>query len=100
MKNFGWLHGHLEYFILLPLVHFMATWQFCGHLEYFPGFGILNQETSGNPALTSRAILIRRWKVTLSATFDAEEVFRVVNLGRRVDAILPRLVMGMDNHVK
>jgi hypothetical protein len=31
------------------LVYFLAIWQFSGNLVYFPRFGTLNKEKSGNP---------------------------------------------------
>jgi hypothetical protein len=39
--TFGIFYSHLEYI--------MAIWQFIGNLVYFPRFGKLHQERSGNP---------------------------------------------------
>jgi hypothetical protein len=36
-----------------PLVYFIAIWKFSGNLVYFPRFGILHKEKSGNPELLS-----------------------------------------------
>jgi hypothetical protein len=48
MEDVGTFYGHL--------VYFMAIWYvirtlgiFCGNLVYFPRFGTLYQEKSGNP---------------------------------------------------
>jgi hypothetical protein len=40
--DLGKFYGHLEYIT--------AIWWFSGILVYFPRFGKLNQEKSGNPA--------------------------------------------------
>jgi hypothetical protein len=54
MEKFGtnilwpfWIYyGHLACF--------MAIWWFSGHLAYFPSFGMLYQEKSGNPDLDNK----------------------------------------------
>jgi hypothetical protein len=57
---FGILYGHLEYFVVIWYIHIFCghlvhifcghlVHLFCGHLVYFPHFGMLYQEKSGNP---------------------------------------------------
>jgi hypothetical protein len=48
MENLGTFYDHLVYFTAIVSI----LWPFgifCGHLVYFPRFGILYQEKSGNP---------------------------------------------------
>jgi hypothetical protein len=44
------VYGDLKNTYYGLMVHFMAIWQFSGNLVYFPPFGKLYQEKSGNPA--------------------------------------------------
>jgi hypothetical protein len=47
MENVGIFYGHLEYFMTIWYV----SWPFCifcGHLVFFPCFGMLYQEKSAN----------------------------------------------------
>jgi hypothetical protein len=50
MENAGIFYGHWEYFTVIWYI----LWPFCnvcsGNLVYFPHFGIMCQEKSGNPA--------------------------------------------------
>jgi hypothetical protein len=48
MENVGTFYCLLVYFMAI-LVYFMAIWQFSGDLVYFPHFGALHHEKSGNP---------------------------------------------------
>jgi hypothetical protein len=52
MEEVGIFFGHLEYLTAINIVQFLAIWYFSGHLVYFPRFGIMCQEKSGNPDLT------------------------------------------------
>jgi hypothetical protein len=48
MENIGIFYDHFVYFTAIGNI----LWPFhifCGHLVYFPRFGILYQEKSGNP---------------------------------------------------
>jgi hypothetical protein len=48
MENLGIFYDNVVYFTAIGNI----LWPFgifCGHLEYFPHFGILYQEKSGNP---------------------------------------------------
>jgi hypothetical protein len=48
MENIGIFYDHLVYFTAIENI----LWPFhiyCGHLVYFPRFGTLYQEKSGNP---------------------------------------------------
>jgi hypothetical protein len=65
---------------------FMATWFilrpfgiFCGYLVYFPHFGMLHQEKSGNPA----SDMMRRGSVshmTEESSYHMEPILRPLNL--------------------
>jgi hypothetical protein len=52
MENFVLFYDNLEYLtaIWYNLLPFGVV---CGHLVYFPRFGMLHQEKSGNPACLS-----------------------------------------------
>jgi hypothetical protein len=50
IENFGIFYDHLIYFVAICFI----LWQFgicCGHSLYYPHFGILYHEKSGNPGL-------------------------------------------------
>jgi hypothetical protein len=52
MENLGIFYDHLLYFRAIGNI----LWPFvilCGDLVYFPRFGILDQEKSGNPGARS-----------------------------------------------
>jgi hypothetical protein len=49
---FGRFYVHLVDFMVIWYTHFALIWYTCGLLVYFPRFGMLCQEKSGNPAMT------------------------------------------------
>jgi hypothetical protein len=48
MEHLGIFYDHLIYFTAIENI-LWAFGIFCGNLLYFPRFGILHQEKSGNP---------------------------------------------------
>jgi hypothetical protein len=55
MENLGLFYDHVVYFTAIEHI----LWPFgifCGHLVFFPRFGILYQEKSGNPGLIKQKI--------------------------------------------
>jgi hypothetical protein len=49
VENVGTFYGHLEYFIIVWYTFVVFWHNFVGFL-YFPRFGMLRQEKSGNPS--------------------------------------------------
>jgi hypothetical protein len=69
MENLGIFYDHLVYFRALGNI----LWPFgicCVNLVYFPRFGILHQEKSGNPAgqIVSLGLIHMNEKVTLKVS--------------------------------
>jgi hypothetical protein len=58
MENLGTFYYHSVYFTAIGNI----SWPFgifCGHLVFFPRFGILYREKSGNPVPNSRKVDVR-----------------------------------------
>jgi hypothetical protein len=51
-------YGHLVYFVVIGYI-LWSLGIFCGHLVYFPRYGKLYQEKSGNPDIYLHAIASR-----------------------------------------
>jgi hypothetical protein len=68
MENVGIFYGHSEYFMPI-LVFLWPVGMFCGHVVYFPRFGKLHQEKSGNPGKKSKSEFFF-WRNKIDATLE------------------------------